>query len=443
MNLKKIAAWSFLSLSFTLLHATDITVNVSQPLQQTTPVLYLPNGKSLPIELDANGQGKIAFSFKEAGYVKVGYHYVTRLFWVDPTSSLQLSFNGNSFYQEIQIGGDHQKINEYLNGEKLPFATINDTELSEAAFLQKSDSLLQSNLERVKKLNLPADFKEREAERVVYYTYQSLPAYPTFHRRICKDPAFKPSAAYWNKLKEVTRLDGHLLNLEDYQTYLIEAVRELSKNEYPEQKKIERLTAYLSQHVSEPKIAEYLVFKHVYSHVKNHGLNEVEAYLQAFDTYVKDPQMKGRFQQLCDQMNSLNPGAFSADFNATNLKGEKVSLKDLKGKYIFIDIWATWCVPCRKELPFMKKLEERYKDKDIHFVSISCDTNRKAWEKKVTQDQLQGIQLHFSDDSFLKKYMVQGIPRFILLDQQGRILSAEMTRPSDPATTQVLDDLLK
>ena len=440
--IRKFAAMSLITFSSALLHATQITVNVVNPVKNP-PVLYLPDGKSLPIELDAQGQGQISFNLPQAGYVKVGYNYTTRLFWVDATSTLNLSFHGDSFYKDIQIQGDHLKINKYLNGEKLPCISINDTELPEDRFLQKADSLLQSNLAYVKKLNLPESFKQTEAKRLVYYTYQALPSYQTFHRRICQMPDFNASDAYWNKLKEATAFDGQLLSMEDYQSYLLEAVGQLSRHAYPELKKMDRLTAFLTHHVQDAKITEYLVYRQVYSYVKRNGLDDAESYLKAFDTYVKDNQMKGRFQQLCDQINSLNPGAFSVDFNATNLKGETVSLKELKGNYVFIDIWATWCVPCRKELPFMKKLEEKYHDAPIRFVSISCDTNRKAWEKKVTQDQLKGIQLIFSDDSFMKKYMVQGIPRFILLDQEGRILSAEMTRPSDPTTTKALDELLK
>ena len=103
-----------------------------------------------------------------------------------------------------------------------------------------------------------------------------------------------------------------------------------------------------------------------------------------------------------------------------------------------------WCGPCRGELPHLKKLEEAYKDKDIHFVSLSCDQNKEAWEKMVTKDQLQGIQLHVGPNaSFLDEYMINGIPRFIILDREGKIVKANAPRPSNPETAKLFDELLK
>ena len=90
-----------------------------------------------------------------------------------------------------------------------------------------------------------------------------------------------------------------------------------------------------------------------------------------------------------------------------------------------------------------KELEEKYAGKDIHFVSLSCDKNKKAWENMVTKDQLKGIQLHMGTDrTFMDAYLINGIPRFILLDRDGKIISANMTRPSDPKTAEKFNELL-
>ena len=133
----------------------------------------------------------------------------------------------------------------------------------------------------------------------------------------------------------------------------------------------------------------------------------------------------------------------TASFSYPDINGKTVSLADLKGKYIYIDVWATWCGPCRGELPALKELEEKYAGKDIHFVSLSCDKNKKAWENMVTKDQLKGIQLHMGTDrTFMDAYLINGIPRFILLDRDGKIISANMTRPSDPKTAEKFNELL-
>ena len=87
----------------------------------------------------------------------------------------------------------------------------------------------------------------------------------------------------------------------------------------------------------------------------------------------------------------LQAGDRCPNFSFEDIHGKKVSLKALRGKYIFIDIWATWCPPCRDELPFLKVLEEKFKDKNIWFVSISCDNDKKKWIEMVKGDKLGGI----------------------------------------------------
>ncbi|EDP95254.1 TlpA disulfide reductase family protein [Kordia algicida OT-1] len=135
-------------------------------------------------------------------------------------------------------------------------------------------------------------------------------------------------------------------------------------------------------------------------------------------------------------------GTPSPTFDYENHKGGKTSLADLKGKYVYIDIWATWCGPCIAQIPALKKVEEEYKDKNIVFVSISVDQNRDAWEKMVTEKSLGGIQLHFGgDQTFSNEYMISGIPRFILLDTEGKVVNPDAPRPSSPKLVELFDEL--
>jgi thiol-disulfide isomerase/thioredoxin len=116
--------------------------------------------------------------------------------------------------------------------------------------------------------------------------------------------------------------------------------------------------------------------------------------------------------------------------------GDSVSLSDLKGKHVYIDFWATWCAPCKKEFPYLKKIEKKYHDSNIVFVSISLDKESKkdAWRRMVGEEELSGIQL-FADNSFnsafAEAFQVSAIPRFVLIDKEGKIVSANAPRPSD------------
>ena len=140
--------------------------------------------------------------------------------------------------------------------------------------------------------------------------------------------------------------------------------------------------------------------------------------------------------------------SMASPFDYLNIKGGNTKLSDFKGKYVYIDVWATWCGPCRAEIPFLKKVEEKYHDKNIAFVSISVDVDKdfEKWKKFVEEKQLGGIQL-FADKNwnsdFIKSFSINSIPRFILIDPTGKVVSADAARPSSPKLQEQLDGLLK
>ncbi|WP_337968120.1 TlpA disulfide reductase family protein [uncultured Flavobacterium sp.] len=141
-------------------------------------------------------------------------------------------------------------------------------------------------------------------------------------------------------------------------------------------------------------------------------------------------------------------GKPSPDFDYENHKGGKTKLSDLKGKYVYIDLWATWCAPCRAEIPYLQKIEEKYHGKNIEFVSVSIDKlkDNEKWKKFVVDKKLGGIQLFADKDwesEFVTNYGVTGIPRFILIDPNGNVLKADAARPSEPELQAQLDTLLK
>ena len=145
-------------------------------------------------------------------------------------------------------------------------------------------------------------------------------------------------------------------------------------------------------------------------------------------------------EEILDSLDKkLKPGDVSPDFMAVDTCGRKFSLKSLKGKYVYIDLWATWCSPCKEQIPHLQRLERVFKKKKSVFVSISCDEDREAWLNYLHRNKMGGIQLNFDGNPLFRgAYEVKAIPRFILLDKKGRVIDPDMTRPSDPETDVVL-----
>lgn len=127
-----------------------------------------------------------------------------------------------------------------------------------------------------------------------------------------------------------------------------------------------------------------------------------------------------------------------------NYKGGNTSLDDFKGKYVYIDLWATWCGPCKYEIPFLKEVEEKYHDKNIAFVSISLDRQNayQTWKDMIAEKEMGGVQLYAKGDkSFASAYMVSGIPRFILVGPEGKVVNADAPRPSSSELINLFNSL--
>ena len=128
------------------------------------------------------------------------------------------------------------------------------------------------------------------------------------------------------------------------------------------------------------------------------------------------------------------------------MQGDLVSLSDLKGKNVYIDVWATWCGPCKIEIPYLKDLEIEYRDKNIVFMGVSVDVEakRQAWIDMIEEKNIKGIQLFANGWSQITKdYAINSIPRFMIFDANGKVVSLDAPRPSSNKIRDVLNKLIK
>ena len=108
-------------------------------------------------------------------------------------------------------------------------------------------------------------------------------------------------------------------------------------------------------------------------------------------------------------------------------------MSQFKGKYVYIDLWASWCGPCCKEVPYLKKLEKELKNKDVVFVSVSSDTNEQAWKSKMKELDMHGHQYLDRGNTLCDALNVKGIPFFVIYDKAGNLYTYGAMRPSSGA----------
>jgi len=201
-----------------------------------------------------------------------------------------------------------------------------------------------------------------------------------------------------------------------------------------------KVTSFVKSEV----ILEDYVQELALNYVESTESDSLRSLQTVYNQYVKKQAYRDALSHAMAAWKKSSAGAEFTDAESAyvDIDGKPFSFASLKGKYVYIDVWATWCGPCRQELPHLVKLEEKFHDKNIAFVSISVDNRMKDWQRMVMRDKMAGIQLYGGPRApILTDFQIAGIPRFLLLSREGKVINPDMNRPSDAATERILNEL--
>ncbi|QHS59340.1 TlpA family protein disulfide reductase [Chitinophaga agri] len=175
------------------------------------------------------------------------------------------------------------------------------------------------------------------------------------------------------------------------------------------------------------------------------SLEKFDSAMVPYKQYLVTDNMQKALFETRKNLSTFKKGTAGYNFAFPSINGDTVTLASLKGKVVLVDMWATWCGPCKKEIPYMKELETAMHGKSVAFVSISTDKpeDKEKWKQFVKDNKMGGIQLYAGVWSDMQKfYDVSGIPRFLVFDKQGNIVSVDSPRPSMPELKPLLESLL-
>ncbi|MCD7709905.1 MAG: TlpA family protein disulfide reductase [Porphyromonadaceae bacterium] len=136
-------------------------------------------------------------------------------------------------------------------------------------------------------------------------------------------------------------------------------------------------------------------------------------------------------------------GAAAPDVVLLDKEGKEARFTDFAGKYIYVDFWASWCVPCVKEIPYLQELEKTLQNDQVVFVAISLDENKEAWKKKMEDLGMEGNQFVVQDHTLANMLNIKGIPFYVIFDKEGKLNVYNAPRPSTGAPLKDLLESLK
>lgn len=427
----------------------ELRVCVVNPTSSFVALVYDRTVREYP--LDSAGCVEIVDTVPGFRYARLYYGADFKQLFLEGGERLDIGFEGDKFRKGIEVKGKNAPVIDYLNAVRPAGDDLENYALPFGDYLKLVELKMQDAWTLLDARKLAADaplFERVERERLRYLFAQSLLMYPLGHVSLTGDTLFQPGEDYYRALESYVTEKEELAEVGEYREFIKEAavvlVRHAGDPSVGFYRKMLAAMRYVGKHFSDNLLKQRLIAAYGAEYVDIYGIRAMDEMLSVVNAYVTDSSAMAVFRSAYDKWDVASPGRLSPDFRAEDTDGKVYTLQDFRGKYLYIDLWATWCRPCKAELPYLKELAGHFAGKDIVFLGLSIDHNRAAWEERVKSGELVGVQLLLGRRSdFQQAYRIEGIPRFILLGPDGKIVNNDMMRPSSPDIVQVLEKILK
>lgn len=370
---------------------------------------------------------------------KPGFYRISRnTLYLSPGDDMEVYITPSN--KEAVFKGKGAEMNTYMKGRLFPKggSFLGELRGKKGEFEEIKgmvDSLARLRMAELEQVGeATPEFRDLEKARIIADVANSYMTYPSY----CSIKEIRGKEEYDRFIQKITPELMEQIPLVNEERYLDVAVVRDVINRAME-------TPSLAGQLQFPLRTQELFKSGEYAYRLDSEVNplvikEVEEYVKM----LKNKDVKTVLQAKLASVGSLLKGSPAIDLELTTPEGKTAHLSDFRGKVIYVDLWATWCGPCIAESPKFHELSEKYKGDNIVFLAISTDTNRKAWLNFIQKKESSIPEFNCTDTKNLNAgWQIKYIPRFLLIDEDFKILEAYAPRPSQPEAVELLDKVLK
>lgn len=422
--------------------------SVKNPAEMTVIISHLKNKDTLTVQEDGSFSGVI--ELLEEGRLSLKMGGESTAFYAAPGDSLNISFDFNEFDESMSYEGTSPGSSRYLASLYLKNEAINENYqvnqlylLSPVDFTRVTDSLTQERSSLLEKFKgeIHSELYSAEKNAQLYSWARSYKIYPEYAAWFQKNDSIEMPEDFMAPISGVAFENSSALEVPEYQGYVEQELQaevnrrfEARAHEAEDMDYINEMLVCVDSMLVDKAVKEHFLKSTMLMAIDYFGTKDLKEQFDFFKSKSTNTDDLASLQEEYKTWESLQKGKKAPEFAYKTVNGELIQLSDFLGKLVYIDVWATWCGPCRGEIPSLQALEEEMKEEDVVFLSVSVDDSYADWETMVTEDGLGGTQVITGSgwkSKITEDYKISGIPRFMLIDREGNIVSADAPRPSD------------
>lgn len=435
------------------------TIVEGQISDAESPVIILSGDVEIKSVLDPTGKFIIQAELEKAGIYSLTLSNQTLQIFIVPGDRISLNTTQSTFNTNPKFEGDHMLENNYLivhdslkrNTEPIDFKKyFTQTEDELIRSVEQRMSLFNTNQQEYQKLNRPFDevFAELITEEVMFDAAALKLEYPVYYYYFLPESKMKLTDTYDSFLQNLEIDNDDNLLLPSYKKFVETFLEFKSRFDTPDNTESLNINKFDNiSNLFQSKMVREFLYYNLMKDLLETSINDVSLLMDKYHLLQSNIQYLNEIDADFKSWEKLLKGNSSPDIICSNLKGKTITLEDFKDKVVYIDIWATWCGPCLREIPFLEKMQAKYQGRnDVAFISISIDQDKNSWKSMVEQKNMKGFQFyadHISQKHLVEHFLIKGIPRFIIIDKGGKIWNANAPRPSDENVFNELNEALQ